>query len=153
MCRERRELCCSHVRTERHDDRRSMINDQSLPQNHLDPFRPSGSLPTHKMALQQYGSSSKLSHLEGTTEFEILKSSHLYGLRRCTPLDVLTWFYRFLRVDDEGAKDLSWNDKVAKKYYDSLYKEFAVCDLKHYKSGNVRQPRLLEKCVTASQRN
>jgi len=31
---------------------------------------------------------------------------------------------------------LAWNDKVAKKYYDNLYKEFAVCDLKHYKSGN-----------------
>ncbi|KAF9787469.1 folate-sensitive fragile site protein Fra10Ac1-domain-containing protein [Thelephora terrestris] len=71
------------------------------------------------MALQQHGSSSKAHHSEGTTEFEILKSSH-----------------QFLRPDDEEVKDLAWNDKVAKKYYDSLYKEFAVCDLKHYKSGN-----------------
>jgi len=51
-------------------------------------------------------------------------------------LGTLTWRYRFLRPDDEEPKGLSWNDKVAKKYYDSLYKEFAVCDLKHYKSGN-----------------
>ncbi|KAF9648682.1 hypothetical protein BDM02DRAFT_3155618 [Thelephora ganbajun] len=71
------------------------------------------------MASQSHGSSSKVPNLEGTTEFEILKSSH-----------------QFLRADDEETKDLPWNDKVAKKYYDSLYKEFAVCDLKHYKSGN-----------------
>ena len=57
---------------------------------------------------------------------------------------------RFLRPDDEGVKDLSWNDKVAKKYYDNLYKEFAVCDLKHYKSGNVREPCPSIKSVTAS---
>jgi hypothetical protein len=32
----------------------------------------------HKMALQQSGSSTKAPHLESTTEFEILKSSHQY---------------------------------------------------------------------------
>ncbi|KAI0787479.1 folate-sensitive fragile site protein Fra10Ac1, partial [Fomes fomentarius] len=26
--------------------------------------------------------------------------------------------------------------RLAKKYYSSLYREYAVCDLKHYKSGN-----------------
>ena len=97
------------------------------------------------MALQQYGTSSKASHTEGTTEFEILKSSHKY-VPFLNPIPgVLTRFYRFLRADGEEARDLSWDDKVAKKYYDSLYKEFAVCDLKHYKSGNVRQPFSLMK--------
>lgn len=43
--------------------------------------------------------------------------------------------FRFLRDEDE--KDLSWDDQVAKKYYSSLFREYAVCDLKHYKSGNV----------------
>ncbi|KAI0701905.1 folate-sensitive fragile site protein Fra10Ac1-domain-containing protein [Cerioporus squamosus] len=56
----------------------------------------------------------------GTTEFEILKSSH-----------------KFLREDtEEEEAKLSWDDKLAKKYYSSLYREYAVCDLKHYKSGN-----------------
>ncbi|KAI3600973.1 protein fra10ac1 [Moniliophthora roreri] len=43
----------------------------------------------------------------------------------------------FLREDDEeeGAQ-LSWEEKLASKYYANLYREFAVCDLKHYKSGN-----------------
>ena len=43
---------------------------------------------------------------------------------------------RFLRDEDE--KPTTWDDKLAGKYYESLYREFAVCDLKHYKSGNVR---------------
>ncbi|KAF8843779.1 hypothetical protein BDN67DRAFT_945002 [Paxillus ammoniavirescens] len=52
------------------------------------------------------------------TEFDILKASH-----------------KFLR-DDTEAEASTWNDQLAKKYYDSLYREFAICDLKHYKSGN-----------------
>jgi len=101
------------------------------------------------MSLQQRdGGSSKPSHVEGTTEFEILKSSHRYALFTSPTLGFLTLPHRFLRADEEGAKDLSWNDKMAKKYYDSLYKEFAVCDLKHYKSGNVRQPFPLMKPAT-----
>ncbi|KII90149.1 hypothetical protein PLICRDRAFT_80776, partial [Plicaturopsis crispa FD-325 SS-3] len=62
-------------------------------------------------------STSKPPAAPGTTEFEILKASH-----------------RFLH--DEHEKDESWDHKLARKYYDSLYREFAVCDLKHYKSGN-----------------
>ena len=133
-CRERKKFCyCVTCR-------RSGTTD--LPPSHSESakLRPLDSLFAYEMALQQYGSSSKASHSEGTTEFEILKSSH-----QCVPSlnstsSVLTQLRRFLRADDEGIKGLSWNDKVAKKYYDNLYKEFAVCDLKHYKSGNVRQP-------------
>lgn len=60
------------------------------------------------------------------TEFDILKASH-----------------KFLREDEEDAAEApnaSWNDQLAQKYYGSLFREFAVCDLKHYKSGNVRTP-------------
>lgn len=35
-------------------------------------------------------------------------------------------------------RQLSWDDRLAKKYYSALYREYAVCDLKHYKTGNVR---------------
>ncbi|ETW76424.1 hypothetical protein HETIRDRAFT_480555 [Heterobasidion irregulare TC 32-1] len=52
-----------------------------------------------------------------TTEFEILRASH-----------------KFLREDD--AENLDWNEQLARKYYSSLFREFALCDLKHYKTGN-----------------
>lgn len=90
------------------------------------------------MALSRnpYGSSSKSTSAPGLTEFEILKASH--------KLEILSYFYtfhllgtiRFLRDSDE-AKSSSWNELLAAKYYANLYREFAVCDLKHYKSGNV----------------
>ncbi|KAH9031760.1 folate-sensitive fragile site protein Fra10Ac1-domain-containing protein [Lactarius pseudohatsudake] len=59
--------------------------------------------------------------MSSTTEFDILKASH-----------------KFLREDDDPteAHNPSWNDQLAQKYYDNLFREFAVCDLKHYRSGN-----------------
>ncbi|KAI0342687.1 hypothetical protein BDW22DRAFT_1484270 [Trametopsis cervina] len=70
------------------------------------------------MALYKPGSSSsQAAVLAGRTEFEILKESH-----------------KFLRED--GNNEHTWEDKLAQKYYDSLFREYAVCDLKHYKSGN-----------------
>ncbi|KAH7913509.1 folate-sensitive fragile site protein Fra10Ac1-domain-containing protein [Hygrophoropsis aurantiaca] len=73
------------------------------------------------MALYKpYASSSKATQsYPATTEFEILKASH-----------------KFLREDTDQSTSATWNDQLAQKYYDSLYREFAVCDLKHYKSGN-----------------
>ncbi|KAJ3739199.1 folate-sensitive fragile site protein Fra10Ac1-domain-containing protein [Lentinula detonsa] len=72
------------------------------------------------MALYSYTSYSKsLTIPQGKTEFEILKDSH-----------------KFLRNEEDDENQLSWEEKLASKYYSSLYREFAVCDLKHYKSGN-----------------
>ncbi|THH08585.1 hypothetical protein EW145_g2607 [Phellinidium pouzarii] len=75
------------------------------------------------MSLYKHGSSSRLPERVTTTEFDVLKASH-----------------QFLRDDDDaetgGDRAQSWEDQLAKKYYDNLYREFAVCDLKHYKSGN-----------------
>ncbi|VDB92301.1 unnamed protein product [Peniophora sp. CBMAI 1063] len=67
------------------------------------------------MALRASSSQAPPSH---ATEFDILKHAH-----------------RFLRDEEEAPA--SWNDQLAAKYYASLFREFAVCDLKHYKSGNL----------------
>lgn len=68
-----------------------------------------------------YPSSTSKTPASFATEFDILKASH-----------------KFLREDEDptAAHNPSWNDQLAQKYYDSLFREFAVCDLKHYKSGN-----------------
>ncbi|TFK69971.1 hypothetical protein BDN72DRAFT_767233 [Pluteus cervinus] len=71
------------------------------------------------MSLYPSTSSSKAAHPPGLTEFEILKASH-----------------KFLRENDQSEESLSWNEQLAAKYYANLYREFAVCDLKHYKTGN-----------------
>ncbi|PVG04245.1 hypothetical protein CPB86DRAFT_694016 [Serendipita vermifera] len=58
----------------------------------------------------------------GPSEFEILKQKH-----------------RFLREDQDEEQEQgagSWDDALARKFYSNLWKEYALCDLKHYKSGN-----------------
>ncbi|KAJ3829702.1 folate-sensitive fragile site protein Fra10Ac1-domain-containing protein [Lentinula raphanica] len=73
------------------------------------------------MASSSYPESSRsLTTPQGKTEFEILQGSH-----------------KFLREEtDDDESQLGWEERLALKYYTSLYREFAVCDLKHYKSGN-----------------
>ncbi|KAG5337282.1 hypothetical protein C0989_009928 [Termitomyces sp. Mn162] len=68
----------------------------------------------------QHGTTSRSLPRSGLSEFEILRNAH-----------------KFLRdEDDTDVKKQSWDEQLASKYYASLYREFAVCDLKHYKSGN-----------------
>ena len=50
---------------------------------------------------------------------------------------------RFVRQAGDDA-DGSWEQRVAKQYYDRLYKEYCLADLMHYKSGQVRCRALLD---------
>ncbi|KDQ14908.1 hypothetical protein BOTBODRAFT_76409, partial [Botryobasidium botryosum FD-172 SS1] len=67
-----------------------------------------------------YGSSSSGDSTSRKTDYDVLKESH-----------------KFLWDDDKDSSQLSYEEQVAAKYNASLFKEYAVCDLKHYKSGNV----------------
>ncbi|KIO26754.1 hypothetical protein M407DRAFT_243580 [Tulasnella calospora MUT 4182] len=91
-------------------------------------------------------------NLNGETAYQrhqrYVHSARLYGdaslsgessAAKRTDFDVLKASHRFLRDDDDDGEEdgLSYDETVALKYYRSLFKEFAICDLKHYKSGNV----------------
>lgn len=65
-------------------------------------------------------------------------------------MDVLKEYHKFLwdeeeeeetRSKDEGketrSKDEEWGRKLAKAYYDKLFKEYCICDLTHYKENKV----------------
>ncbi|KAF8734010.1 Folate-sensitive fragile site protein Fra10Ac1, partial [Rhizoctonia solani] len=53
-----------------------------------------------------------------------------------TEMDGLVEHHKFLRDDDDKElEQLSPEERIAVKYYRGLFKEFAVVDLKHYKSG------------------
>ncbi|KAF2070443.1 hypothetical protein CYY_008238 [Polysphondylium violaceum] len=48
--------------------------------------------------------------------------------------------YKFIRDDDDDNVDvdqLTWEDKLAIKYYNRLYKEYAIIDLSRYKTGEI----------------
>jgi protein FRA10AC1 len=56
-------------------------------------------------------------------------------------LAILKKHHQFIRDDEDNAIDqqskLSWEDKLALSWYSKLFREYAVCDLTHYKTGGV----------------
>ncbi|KAF9157689.1 hypothetical protein DFQ26_008472, partial [Actinomortierella ambigua] len=52
-------------------------------------------------------------------------------------LEILHENHRFLRNDDDNIDELSWEQRLAKKYYDRLFKEYALVELKHYQIGRI----------------
>ncbi|KAI7904954.1 folate-sensitive fragile site protein Fra10Ac1-domain-containing protein [Cokeromyces recurvatus] len=54
-----------------------------------------------------------------------------------TEKDIIEENHKFIRseLDDQG--NLTWEQRVAKKYYDALFKEYAICELKYYKEGRI----------------
>jgi protein FRA10AC1 len=68
-----------------------------------------------------------------------------------TDLDVIKENHRFL-WDGEGSaedKELTWGQRVAKKYYDRLFKEYCICDLSRYKENKIAMRWRTEKEVRA----
>ncbi|KAM9980479.1 hypothetical protein ACTFIZ_007847 [Dictyostelium cf. discoideum] len=56
-----------------------------------------------------------------------------------TDYQVLKENHQFLRDENENedTDQLTWEEKLAKTYYDRLYKEYAIIDLSRYKSGEI----------------
>ncbi|KAF8976466.1 hypothetical protein BGZ52_007915, partial [Haplosporangium bisporale] len=53
----------------------------------------------------------------------------------------------FLRPAEEDV-DLSWEKRIAKKYYDKLFKEYALVELKYYREGKIAMRWRTENEVT-----
>nr|XP_031859399.1 uncharacterized protein CI109_005241 [Kwoniella shandongensis]KAA5526471.1 hypothetical protein CI109_005241 [Kwoniella shandongensis] len=53
--------------------------------------------------------------------------------RKRSEWDVVKENHRFIRDDEEPTR-VSWEERVARAYESKLFKEFALIDLKHYKS-------------------
>ena len=59
-----------------------------------------------------------------------------------TDLDVLLENHRFIWDEEEESQDdqddcSSWGERLAKKYYERLYREYCICDLSRYKENKV----------------
>lgn len=50
-------------------------------------------------------------------------------------IDVIRENHRFLWDEDDTPE--SWETKLAKKYYDKLFKEYCICDLSRYKENKI----------------
>ena len=72
-------------------------------------------------------------HKQLIQRYQALKPS---AITTVSDLDVLRKSHKFLR-DVEDEKDLGWEDRLAKKYYDKLFKEYCLGDFSRYKTGVV----------------
>lgn len=59
-----------------------------------------------------------------------------------TDYDVIKENHKFLWDEDNDAPD-TWGARLAKKYYDKLFKEYCIADLTYYKQNKVAQESLV----------
>ncbi|KAG2235255.1 hypothetical protein INT48_004722 [Thamnidium elegans] len=64
-----------------------------------------------------------------------------------TERDILNENHKFVRENNE--RNSTWEQRVAKKYYDKLFKEYAICELKFYKQGKIALRWRVEKEVVS----
>lgn len=53
-----------------------------------------------------------------------------------TDQDTLRETYRFIRTEDDDVEN-SWEQRLAKRYYDKLFREYCIADMSRYKDGKV----------------
>jgi protein FRA10AC1 len=66
-----------------------------------------------------------------------------------TDLDVLHEQHQFIRDEEDDSKNKSWERRMTAKYYQRLFKEYALADLTRYKEGKVGLRWRTEKEVMA----
>ena len=52
-------------------------------------------------------------------------------------MDVIRENHRFLWDEGEGTEEDPWGKRLAKKYWDKLFKEYCIADLSRYKENKV----------------
>ncbi|WCJ18436.1 hypothetical protein M5689_000787 [Euphorbia peplus] len=53
-----------------------------------------------------------------------------------TDQDTLREGYRFIRSEEDDMNK-SWEQRLVKRYYDKLFKEYCIADMSHYKIGKI----------------
>ena len=64
---------------------------------------------------------------------ELVKKSRITRMK--SDYDILKENHQFLRGSE--ADDVSWESRLARRYYDRLFKEYVICDLTGYRDGRV----------------
>nr|BAH72830.1 ACYPI004282 [Acyrthosiphon pisum] len=67
--------------------------------------------------------------------FELHKELLDKYLEYCKFIDLKKKTHKFVWEEDDEAS--TWEQKLAKKYYDKLFKEYCICDLSLYKKSKV----------------
>ncbi|KAI9031552.1 folate-sensitive fragile site protein Fra10Ac1-domain-containing protein, partial [Phycomyces nitens] len=52
-------------------------------------------------------------------------------------IEIIRENHKFIRNQDDDTDDAPWEQRAAKKYYDKLFKEYAIGELKYYKESKI----------------
>lgn len=61
--------------------------------------------------------------------------------------DVIKENHKFLWNEEDEAASSTWEERLAKKYYDKLFKEYCISDLTYYKENKIALRWRIEKEV------
>lgn len=61
--------------------------------------------------------------------------------------DVVMENMQFIWNDDD--KPATWEERLAKKYYDKLFREYCICDLSKYKENKIANRFRIEKEIVS----
>lgn len=50
---------------------------------------------------------------------------------------------------NEDVKPTTWEDRLAKKYYDKLFREYCICDLSRFKENMIANRFRIEKEIVS----
>lgn len=64
-----------------------------------------------------------------------------------TDKDVVIENMKFIWNDDD--QPVSWEERLAKKYYEKLYREYCICDLSMYKDNKIANRFRIEKEIVS----
>ncbi|XP_066581498.1 protein FRA10AC1 [Prorops nasuta] len=90
-------------------------------------------------------------HKKLINDYFLLRGGSITSLKRDTSrdktdYDVLRENHKFL-WDEEDDTPETWGARLAKRYYDKLFKEYCICDLTYYKQNKVALRWRIEKEV------
>ncbi|KAG5670314.1 hypothetical protein PVAND_000590 [Polypedilum vanderplanki] len=100
--------------------------------SHLNPY------DYHKYLINQY-----VLKRPGDTRF--LHGSETKKIEYKSDRDIALENLRFIWNEEDKPK--SWEEKLAKKYYDKLFREYCICDLTRYKENKIANRFRVEKEV------
>uniref|UniRef100_A0A0K2UHE6 Protein FRA10AC1like [Saccoglossus kowalevskii] n=1 Tax=Lepeophtheirus salmonis TaxID=72036 RepID=A0A0K2UHE6_LEPSM len=118
----------------------------------VDKKRERRSSPIWKASKREVSTRNDIGRPEYTREYESLYDRHKrlvdhyasssvwdgFTKKSVTDMDVIQSHHRFIwKESEEGEESLPWELALAKKYWDRLFKEYAICDLSRYLKNEI----------------
>ncbi|GER31984.1 protein FRA10AC1 [Striga asiatica] len=134
--------------------KRTIFDKQSRKQQYQDHIRGLNAYERHKKFVDDYvGYYGKQKSTEGTLPVKTDQDTLREGYRQSPFLTLFDFIHlvsiRFIRTEEDDMNP-SWEQRLVKRYYDKLFKEYCIADMSQYKTGKIGLRWRTEKEVNFS---